>query len=152
MTLGDVENFFTLQHTATYCSTLRHIATHCDTLQLYEVTRCNYILLSTATLASHQSKEGLLILTVMWKISRHCNTLQHTAAHCGILQRTATRCNTLQHTATYCSTLQHIATHCDTLQLYEVTRCNYILLSTAPFASQQLKKDLSRLMVTWKIS
>ena len=32
-------------------------------------------------------------------ITKHCSTLQHTAAHCSTLQHTATRCNTLQHTA-----------------------------------------------------
>jgi len=33
-----------------------------------------------------------------WKMTTHCNTLQHTAAHCNTLQHTASRCDTLQHT------------------------------------------------------
>ena len=40
-----------------------------------------------------------------FRLTTHCNTLQHTATHCNTLQYTAMHCNTLQHTATHCNTL-----------------------------------------------
>jgi len=43
--------------------------------------------------------------------SRHCNTLQHTAAHGATLQHTATHWNTLRQTAPHCATLQQTAAH-----------------------------------------
>jgi len=81
-----LEDWYTLQHTATHCNTLQHTATHCDTLQ-HTATHCN-TLRHTAT---------------------HCDALQHTATHCHTLRRTATHCNTLQHTATHYNTPQHTA-------------------------------------------
>ena len=91
-------------------------------------------------------------------MSRHSNTLKHTAtpcnthcnAHCSTLthtcdmsghsnaqQRTATHSNTQQRTATHCNTLQHTATHCNTLQRtatplpHSTTHLQHTVLQTA---------------------
>ena len=83
------ESIFSLQHTATHCTTLHRIATHCITLQ-HTATHCNK----------------------MQHTATHCNALQHTATHCNVPQCTATHCDTLQHTATHCSMLQRNAERC----------------------------------------
>jgi len=53
-----------------------------------------------------------------YSVSRHCNTLKHTATHCNTYMwhdSDSWHWNTLQHTATHCNTLQHTATQYNTL-------------------------------------
>ena len=89
-----MQNYNTLQHTATHCNTLQHTATHHNTLQ-HTATHCNTLQHYSAT---------------------HCNTRQHTATQCNA------HCHTLQHTATHSATQRTILrntlcnTPCNTLQ------------------------------------
>jgi len=81
----------TLQHTATHGNTLQHTVTHCNnTLYSHYVSHVSFT-----------------------RVTRPCSTLQRTATHCNTLTR---HYNTLQHTATHGNTLQHTVTHCNTLQ------------------------------------
>jgi len=91
---------------------------------LFVANQCNKVFFALNTLKHVKS-----LVSRIWK---HCNTLQHAATHCN------THCSILQHIAmqsgafrvqhpqhvrslvsctwTHCNTLQHTATHCNTLQ------------------------------------
>jgi len=73
---------WSIQHTATHCSTLQHTATHCNTLQ-HTAMHCNtQTFIKTSGIMECATDKACMCDTIH---SAHCNTLQHTATHCNTL-------------------------------------------------------------------
>jgi len=105
-----LEDYNTLQNTATRCNTLLHTqlkslvscrellgtATHCNTIQNNATHTATHTATQCSTLQHTQVNspqvKGLKFLQDFKGTVAHCNSLQHTATHCN------THCNTLQHT------------------------------------------------------
>ena len=116
----NLDDYLSLQHTATHCNTLQH--TEAATIEL---TFENVYTPKTVVTTPFDTlqRPGTQFYTLQ-RNAKYCkilqHTLQHTAAPCTTLQHTATHCDTLQPAqeglATHCSTLQHTATPWKTLQ------------------------------------
>jgi len=87
ITIEQICDFNTMQHTATRCNTRQHAA------------------LCYSTLQQPDQQSRFRRAVGLPHPAFQCSTLHHTASHCSTLQHSATCCNTLHHTATYCNSL-----------------------------------------------